>query len=120
MAGVHEEDRLREWLEAERRLEREPRARQQTLDVIVARVLEELRRSVGRPFQLRELVAHYDGGTAWAVDLATRTAPGEPWAWAPNLAIDAAYGRYARFARDVGGGRVLGSKRGSERWQDVV
>lgn len=112
---------MREWLDAERRIEREAGRRQQTLDLIVARIVEQLRRSVGRPFQLRELVAHYDAGTSWAVDLATRTAPEEPWAWAPNLAVDAAYGRYARFARDVGGGRLIGSRRGAqESWKDVV
>jgi hypothetical protein len=108
---VHDDARLTEWLEAERRVSREPIARRQLLDDLADVLIADLRRHVGRPFRLDELVRHYEQGTDWAVDLLVQHAPEDPWAWAPSLAVDAAYGRYARFARDVGGGRRIGADR---------
>ncbi|MDQ8045017.1 MAG: hypothetical protein AAGC46_08200 [Solirubrobacteraceae bacterium] len=111
---MFDDSRLTDWLEAERRVAREPTPRRVLLDDLVDTLLAELRRKLGRPFMLDELIAFYEGGTAWAVDLLTTSAPKDPWAWAPNLAVDAAFSRYARFARDVGGGRRIGQKRFSE------
>lgn len=108
---MNEEHRLSEWLEAERRIEREPPARRRILDDLTELLLTELRRRLGRPFVLRELTDEYDRGTSWAVDLITDAAPDHPWAWAPSLAVDAAFSRYARHARDVGGGRWTGATR---------
>ncbi|MFT4034908.1 MAG: hypothetical protein QM679_04980 [Patulibacter sp.] len=108
---VVEDHRLTEWREAERRIERQALPRRRLLDRLTELLIAELRRRVGQPFVLRELVDEYDRGTSWAVALLTVEAPREPWAWAPGLAVDAAFSRYARFARDVGGGRWLGTVR---------
>lgn len=109
-----EEHRLIEWREAERRVEREDPVRRRVLLYLTDQLLAELRRRVGQPFVLRELIEEYDRGTDWAVALITDAAPKEPWAWAPSLAVDAAFSRYARFARDVGGGRWTGAKRNDD------
>ena len=108
---MDEEHRLTEWLEAERRVAREPTPRRRLLDDLTDLLLAELRRRIGRPFVLRELIEEYDRGTSWAVDIITAAAPRDPWAWAPSFAVDAAFSRYARFARDVGGGRWTGARR---------
>lgn len=108
---MNEEHRLSEWLEAERRIDRENPTRRRILDDLTELLHTELRRRLGRPFVLRELVEEYDRGTSWAVDLITDAAPDHPWAWAPSLAVDAAFSRYARHARDVGGGRWTGAAR---------
>lgn len=112
MAQVHEEDRLTEWRQAERRIEREALPRRRLLDDLTEQLLAHLRRRLGRPFVLRELVEEYERGTSWAVEVLTEAAPREPWAWDPGLAVDAAFSRYARHARDVGGGRWTGAERG--------
>jgi hypothetical protein len=111
---VHDDSRLTDWLEAERRVAREPHARRTLLDDLTDILLAELRRKVGRPFMLDELIAYYERGTDWAVAILTASAPRDPWAWNPSLAVDTAFSRYARFARDVGGGRRIGQKRFSE------
>lgn len=108
---MYDDARLTDWLEADRRVGREPVKRRQVLDDLADVLVAELRRRVGRPFRLDELVADYEQGTDWAVSMLVEHAPTEPWAWAPNLAVDAAYARYARFARDVGGGRRIGAAR---------
>lgn len=107
--------RLTDWLEAERRVAREPALRRSLLDDLADVIVAELRRQVGRPFVLDEIIEHYERGTDWAVDLLTMHAPNDPWAWAPGLAVDTAFSRYARFARDVGGGRRIGQKRFSDQ-----
>lgn len=107
--------RLSDWLEAERRVAREPLPRRTLIDDLADIIVAELRRRVGRPFVLDEIIAYYERGTDWAVDLLTTNAPNDPWAWAPGLAVDTAFSRYARFARDVGGGRRIGQKRFSDQ-----
>ncbi len=111
---VVEEHRLTEWQEAERRIARESGIRARLLERLTDLVVAELRRRLGQPFVLRELIVEYERGTSWAVDLLTDAAPREPWAWAPSMAVDAAFGRYARFARDVGGGRWTGARRDAD------
>lgn len=106
---MEEEHRLTDWAEAERRIAAHPLPQRRLLEELTEHVLDELRRRVGRPFVLRELVWAYEDGTTWAVELITEAAPREPWAWAPNLAVDAAFSRYTRFAQDVGGGRWTGA-----------
>lgn len=108
---MHDDARLTEWLEADRRVAREPLPRRRLLDDLADAIVAELQRRVGRPFRLDEIVRHYEAGTDWAVAMLVQNAPEEPWAWAPSPAVDAAYGRYARFARDVGGGRRIGADR---------
>lgn len=109
-----EELRLADWLDAERRIEREAPTRRRLLDDLAELILTELKRRLGRPFVLRELVDEYERGTSWAVDLITDAAPDHPWAWAPSLSVDAAFSRYARHARDVGGGRWTGAARNDD------
>lgn len=107
--GVDAEHRLMDWADAERRIASHPPRERRLLDELTERVLDELRRRVGRPFVLQELAWAYEDGTTWAVEIITEAAPHDPWAWAPNLAVDAAFSRYARFAQDVGGGRWTGA-----------
>ena len=106
--------RLHDWFDAERRIKAHPPQRRLILDTLCDEIVAELARRLGRPFVFNELVALYEQGTDWAVAMLTEGAPGEAWAWAPNLAVDAAFARYARFARDIGGGRRIGTKRFSE------
>lgn len=105
---MDDELRLNDWFEADRRVAAQPRPRQVMLDRLADRLAAELARRLGRPFMLAELVREYESGTDWAIAQLHEQAPGEPWAWAPDLAVDAAFARYARFARDVGGGRRIG------------
>ena len=107
-------DRLVAWLDADRRITREEPKRRRVLDRIADRIVAELRRNVGAPYRLDELVEYYERGSEWAVAIAVEVAPREPWAWAPGLVVDAAFGRYARFARDVAGGRRVGGSRGKD------
>lgn len=99
--------RLHDWFAAEQRIARQPEGRQAVLAALTDQLVAELARRVGRPFRFEELVAEYDRGTDWAVAELTERAPGQPWAWAPDLAVDAAFARYARHASDVGGGRRI-------------
>jgi hypothetical protein len=100
-----------QWQEGERRLREESPDRRHVLDRVVERVLAELRRRLGGPFTTAELVDLYErGGTDWAVDIATRTAPDDPWAWDPRTIADAAFARYLRQATDHAGGRRLGER----------
>ena len=107
-------DRLVAWLDADRQLARQVPARRKVLDRIADQIVADLRRKVGTPYRLDELVAFYERGSDWAVAVAVDVAPREPWAWAPGLVVDAAFGRYARFARDVGGGRRIGGTKDTE------
>jgi hypothetical protein len=101
-------DRLTAWLDADWRLGREELKRRRVLDRIADRIVADLRRKIGTPYRLDELVAFYERGSDWAVAIAVEVAPKDPWAWAPDPVVEAAYGRYARFARDVAGGRRIG------------
>ena len=68
---------------------------------IVAAVHDELRRRVGVTFTMAELAAVYEGASSWYLDLAARTAPREPDAWDPSVALDGAFASYARTAADA-------------------
>ena len=96
-----------QWREGERRLAEEEPGRQGTLQRVVDRIVAELRRRLGAPFTSAEVAELYDQGTDWAVDIAVRTAPDDPWAWDPRVVVDAAFARYVRGARDFAGGRRL-------------
>lgn len=65
-------------------------------------VLAELRRRLGGPFEISELVELYGGDTDWAAEIVGRHASGTDSSWA----IDAAFARYARQASDFAGGRM--------------
>lgn len=66
---------------------------------IVEAVAVELRRRVGPTFALRELVQVYYAASDWYTELAQRVAPGVPEAWDAAVALDAAFGLYARAAK---------------------
>ena len=96
-----------QWREGERLLRDAPADQRRTHDRVVERVVAELRRRLGGRFTTEELVALYDAGTTWVMDIASRTAPEDPWAWDPRIAADAAFARYLREAEDFAGGRRL-------------
>lgn len=64
-------------------------------------VLGELRKRLGGPFAIAELVDLYGAGTDWAAEVVQRHSAATDSAWA----IDAAFARYARQASDFAGGR---------------
>ena len=97
-----------QWREGERLLRNALPSRRRSLERIVDRVVAELRRRLGGRFTTDELVALYDEGTTWVIEIATRVAPDDPDAWDPRIAADAAFARYLREASDFAGGqRVL-------------
>ena len=65
-------------------------------------VLAELRKRLGGPFEIGELVELYGADTDWASEVVQRHASGTDSSWA----IDAAFARYARQASDFAGGRM--------------
>lgn len=97
-----------QWQEGERIVRDAPLDRQHVMYGVVDAVVAELRRRLGGPFTSDELATLYTSeGTGWAVDIAQRAAPEDPWAWDPRIAGDAAFGRYLREAADYAGGRRL-------------
>ncbi len=99
---------LLQWRDGERRLADAPPERQAQLERVVDAVVAELRRRLGGPFTAGEVAELYEDGTDWAVEVAVRVAPDDPWAWDPRVVVDAAFARYVRGARDFAGGRRLG------------
>jgi sugar phosphate isomerase/epimerase len=95
-----------QWREGERRLREAPPHRRRALERIVELTVAELRRRLGSRFHAAELVALYDQGTTWVIDIASRVAPDDPDAWDPRIA-DAAFARYLREASDYAGGRMI-------------
>ena len=96
-----------QWQDGERRLRDAPPEQRRVLERVVGQVQAELRRRLGGRFTTDELVALYDQGTTWVMDIAAGIAPEDPWAWDPRIAADAAFGRYLRSASDYAGGRRL-------------
>ncbi len=99
---------LLQWQDGERRLAEAGPDRQGRLERVVDAIVAEVRRRLGGPFTAGELAGLYDEGTDWAVEIAVRTAPDDPWAWDPRVVVDAAFARYVRGARDFAGGRRHG------------
>ena len=97
---------VQQWHEGERWIARLQPHEQLAADVVVDRLVAELRRRLGGTFTTRELAELYDQGTSWCLQLATQTAPGAPWAWDARV-FDAAFARYVRGAVDYAGGRTL-------------
>jgi hypothetical protein len=100
------ENALQQWRAGERRLAAAPPERRRLLDRVVEQICNELRRRLGGTFKVAELVALYDAGTAWTMDVAVRLAPDAPWAWEATTVTDAAFARYLREAADYAGGRA--------------
>jgi hypothetical protein len=98
---------LFQWEAGHRRLaEADPEARR-VLERVSGRIVAELRRRLGGRFTTEELVALYDAGTDWCLQLAVAAAPGRPAAWDAQAVTDAAFWRYLREATDFAGGRRL-------------
>ena len=95
------ENALFQWEEGERRLRDYDEPARSQLESATRDVFEELRRRLGGSFTLGELADFYGSGTDWATDLADRRSAGTDSSWV----VDAAFGRYARFASDYSGGR---------------
>jgi hypothetical protein len=102
------ENALFQWEEGERRLRDVDEPVRSQLDSAARQVFEELRRRLGGAFTLGELADFYGSGTDWAHDLAERRSAGTDSAYV----VDAAFGRYARFATDYAGGRRHEARRG--------
>lgn len=94
-----------QWQQGERRLRAEPPERGPMLERVTAALVAELRRRLGGRFSAEELVALYEAGTAWCLQVAMKVAPEDPWAWNASLVVDAAFARYLREAADFAGGR---------------
>ena len=95
------ENALFQWEEGGRRLREARDIERSQLQSAADAVFEELRRRLGGSFTLEELANFYGEGTDWANDIAERRFAGTDTSWV----VDAAFGRYARFARDYAGGR---------------
>lgn len=76
---------------------------------VVDTIVAELRRRLGGPFTLDELVALHREGTDWAQALAVSVAPDVPEAWDEHV-VNAAFWHYAREARDFAGGLRRGDR----------
>jgi hypothetical protein len=98
---------MHQWREGERRVREAEPDQRPAMERVVDRIGAELRRRLGGPFTIDELVELYDAGTGWCTDVAYSVAPGAPWAWDARTVADAAFGRYVREATDYAGGRRL-------------
>jgi hypothetical protein len=103
------ETALPQWEEGARRLEQAPPEQRRRLHDVTERVVVELRRRLGGPFTVDELVGLYDAGTSWVTDVAAAAAPEDPEMWDVRVVGDAAFARYLREASDFAGGRRLTS-----------
>ncbi|MCA1690111.1 MAG: hypothetical protein LC720_06650 [Actinobacteria bacterium] len=99
------ETALHHWQNGDRSLREAPPERRATLERVCERIYEELRRRLGGSFGALELVAVYEAGNDWYLQLAAGVAPDAPWAWDARVA-DAAFHRYLREAYDYAGGRL--------------
>ncbi|HVP03682.1 MAG TPA: hypothetical protein VMT10_14020 [Solirubrobacteraceae bacterium] len=95
-----------QWRQGERFVADAPPEQARAVQRVEDELVAELRRRLGGAFTVEELVALYDGGTDWCLDLAARIAPGAPWAWDARIA-DAAFARYVRGAANYAGGRRI-------------
>lgn len=100
------ETAIQQWRQGEQYLEEATPQQLPALHRVEEAILAELRRRLGGAFTADELVALYEDGTGWCLDLAARVAPRAPWSWDARVA-DAAFARYVRGARDYAGGRRL-------------
>ena len=98
---------LYQWQSGERRLDAAPTARRVVFERVVDQIVAELRRRLGGRFSSDELVALYEAGTTWALEVAMAAAPDDPPAWDSAVVVDAAFYRYLRGAVDYAGGRLV-------------
>jgi len=108
------ETAMPQWNEGLRRLARADPRDKPVLDQVTRRLVADLRRRLGGPFTVDELVELYDRGTMWCTDLAVATAPDSPAAWEAATVADAAFAHYLREASDYAGGIRRGIEEGLE------
>src|SRR3954463_11255113 len=87
-----------QWRGGARRVRESLPDERMAMDRVVDAILAELRRRLGGPFSIDELVDLYDQGTSWCRAIACAVAPGAPWAWDARITADAPFGRYVREA----------------------
>ena len=85
-----------QWEDGARRLQAAEGRERVRLERREALILDELRRRLGSTFSVEELADFYGQGTSWA----------DEFAGTDGWLVDAAFNRYAREARNYGGGRV--------------
>lgn len=93
------------WHDGELRLRGADPADRQALERVTGAVVDELRRRLGGAFTTAELVAAYDEGRDWVLDVAMQVAPDDPRAWDAQTVGDAAFARFVHEASDWSGGR---------------
>ncbi len=93
-----------QWEEGLRRVEGASGPERQVLERVTRRLVDELRRRLGGPFTVEELVELYDRGTGWCADVAIAFEPEHPEAWEQSTTGDAAFALYLREASDYAGG----------------
>jgi hypothetical protein len=94
-----------QWQQGERRLRAAPPERRRAMERVTDALVAELRRRLGGRFSSDELVALYERGTPWCLQVAMNVAPDEPSAWDSSVVVDGAFARYLREATDYAGGR---------------
>jgi hypothetical protein len=99
------ENAIYQWLQGERRLQAAPAERAAVQQRVTDALVAELRRRLGGRFSSAELVALYERGTSWCLQVAMKVAPEDPSAWEAGVVVDAAFARYLREAADYAGGR---------------
>jgi hypothetical protein len=99
------ETAIYQWQQGERRLRAAPVERRALLERVTDALVAELRRRLGGRFSADELVALYEQGASWCLQIAMKQAPQDPWAWEAGVVVDAAFARYLREASDYAGGR---------------
>jgi len=93
-----------QWEEGGRYLATVPDDDRPAIERVAEHIVDELRRRLGGPFSVDELVDLYRQGADWCLQLAYELAPETPAAWDSRVA-DAAFLRYSREAFDFAGGR---------------
>jgi hypothetical protein len=99
------ENAIYQWRQGERRLQAAPAERAALQQRVTDALVAELRRRLGGRFSSAELVALYERGTSWCLQVAMKVAPEDPSAWEAGVVVDAAFARYLREAADYAGGR---------------
>jgi hypothetical protein len=95
---------IQQWLEGERRAAEADPVQRVAIERVIEQIVAQLRRRLGGAFTTDELIALYDQGTSWCLDIAVAVAPGAPSAWDARV-FDAAFARYVNGAVDFAGGR---------------
>jgi hypothetical protein len=91
-----------QWEEGEARVTRstEDSGRRMLLERVVDAIMYELEKRLGQTFTGMDLVREYERAEPWALEVASRIAPEDPWAWEQSVVLDAACFRMGRRTQD--------------------